>query len=532
MKSKFVIGLLATILVLALAPSSFAQVNVQIFNVPSPGEIQTGRHVNTSDPSSTGAGILVSGSSIAAAPLTATRLILTFPAPITSGPNNIGSGIADPVPPQDFIRIEGQSGLFTNVSSIYTIDYVGGTVQIFLPETLNTPPGSTSGSFRLVGVRIDANGKTAPLTASATLSSSANNYLLSTTSIPIISSLGAGIGNMAIGARSADFTNNGAATIFTNRNIPDNSASLIIAEGFASAWRTATQASLSGTPLPNSTQIRLTFSGIPAGVTLSLSNPSTSATGGPLYDISNPSVTTASNTTTLNFTGGLSFTSVQTLQLNISVSLATNAATPAVGDISVVATMAPIGDALDTDNTPTATGGYPRFAQADVGPVTVVSIIAANTTALIPFAVRDIGFDTGIAFSNTSLDRFSVGGATAGSGNIVIDFFPRNNDRAVGGAGTAFSLTTSASNRPGHGLSADGTLAAGTTWSVLLSELLTAASRTDPFTGYIFIRANFLNGHGTSFVTDFRAFTSFSPVLVLSNPASADRDLEVGILGM
>jgi hypothetical protein len=529
MKSKFVIGLLATILVLALAPSSFAQTNIQIFNVPSPGEIQTGRNVNTSDPSSTGSGILVSGSSIAAAPLTATRLILTFPAPITSGPAIIGSGVADPVPTQDPIRIEGQSGLFASVNSIYTIDYTAGTVQVYLPESAST---SASGSFRLVGVRLDGNGKTAPLTASASLSSSANNYLLSTTSIPIISSLGAGIGNMAIGARSSDFTNNGAATIFTNRNIPDPNASLIIAEGFASAWRTATQASLSGTPLPNSTQIRLTFNGVPAGVTLTLSNPSTSATGGPLYDLSNSSITTASNTTTLNFTGGLSFTSVQTLQLNIAASLATNAAAPAVGDITVTATMAPIGDALDTDNTPTTTGGYPRFAQADVGPVAIVSIIAANTTALIPFAVRDIGFDTGIAFANTSLDRFTVGGATAGSGNIVLDFFPRNNDRAVGGAGTAFSLTTSASNRPGHGLSADGTLAAGTTWSVLLSELLTAAGRTEPFTGYMFIRANFLNGHGTSFVTDFRAFTSFSPVLVLTNPASADRDLEVGILGM
>src|SRR4051812_41796883 len=82
--SKWILGLMVAVLVLALAPSSFAQVNIQIFNTPSPGEIATNHNAQTSDPSSVGNGILVSGALIANSPLTATSLIFTFPATITT----------------------------------------------------------------------------------------------------------------------------------------------------------------------------------------------------------------------------------------------------------------------------------------------------------------------------------------------------------------------------------------------------------------------------------------------------------------
>jgi hypothetical protein len=182
--------------------------------------------------------------------------------------------------------------------------------------------------------------------------------------------------------------------------------------------------------------------------------------------------------------------------------------------------MFPIGTALNDQQQPTTTGGFPRFNQEDVGPVTVINIVASNTTMLIPFAVRDAGFDTGISVANTTADPFgSAGGASPQAGTVRVDFFPRT----ATGAGTTFSLTTSATVRPGAGLSTDGTLAAGGTWSVLLSELLTAAGQTGSFTGYIFIQANFIDGHGSSFVSDFRNFTSYSPVLVLPPPATQSR---------
>ena len=141
-----------------------------------------------------------------------------------------------------------------------------------------------------------------------------------------------------------------------------------------------------------------------------------------------------------------------------------------------------------------------------------------HTTLLVPFAVRDGAFDTGIALANTTADPFgavSTGGAIAASGTITLTFYPRS---ATGGAGTSFSLTTSATAKPGIGLSDNGSLAAGATWTALLSELMTAAGQTGSFTGYIFITTNFTNAHGAPFVSDFRNFTSSIPMLVLPPP--------------
>jgi hypothetical protein len=66
---------------------------------------------------------------------------------------------------------------------------------------------------------------------------------------------------------------------------------------------------------------------------------------------------------------------------------------------------------------------------------------------------------------------------------------------------------------------------------VLLSELLTSAGQTGSFTGYIFVTTNFLNAHGAPFVSDFRNFTSFTPMLVLLPPLGNPRSGAVETLG-
>src|SRR5437867_12658255 len=142
---------------------------------------------------------------------------------------------------------------------------------------------------------------------------------------------------------------------------------------------------------------------------------------------------------------------------------------------------------------------------------------------LIPYALVLLPYDTGIAIANTTKDPFgtSSGGATPGNGTITVDLFPTT---STGGAGTPFSLTTSTTVKPGGGLSSDGTLAAGATWTVLLSQLLTAAGQTGGFTGYIFIRANFLDAHGTATISDFKTYSLASNVLVLPPPATTARE--------
>jgi hypothetical protein len=543
--SKWIFGLAAIMFVLATAPSSFAQVQLIINNTPSPGEIQTNRNAQTSDPVSTGSGILISGQLLAISPLTTTTLTLSFGAPITSNGftnNSVGNGAGAAIPPTDPIRIEGNSGVFASVTAITSINFSSGTITITLPcanatvAACGSANNTQSGSFRVVGVRLDVNGKTAPMTVAASLSSSANNYIApATSSVPTISSLGAGIGSLT--QSSLSFTgsvNSGSFLMFTNQTggaFADAGATIVLAEGFASAWRTSVQVSTNGTTLTNGTDIRLTFTGLPAGVTVTATPAGGSTSGNrPTVDTANSTLAATASSTTPSPTMTIRFlstnlTTVESLQLALALSGApTGTLTP--GSISVTATHVPIGEALDSTTfspaSPTMTGGYPRFAQADVGPVTIGTIVSATTTLLIPYAVKVGAYDTGIAIANTSADPFGSagGGATPVSGTIIFTLFPRTDT----GAGTSFSLTTSATARPGVGLATDGTLAAGGTWTGLVTDLLTAAGKTGDFFGYIFIQTNFVLAHGASYIFDGRGFTSASPVLVLPPPVSSSRN--------
>jgi hypothetical protein len=157
-----------------------------------------------------------------------------------------------------------------------------------------------------------------------------------------------------------------------------------------------------------------------------------------------------------------------------------------------------------------------------VGPLTVVNIVPASTTMLVSLAEVVAPFDTGISVANTTADPFTAGGggATPKAGTIQFNFFPNNSTGT--GAGTPFSLTTS-STATFNGMSSDGTLAPGATLTVLLSQLLAAAGHPGPFTGYIFIQANFTNAHGVGTITDFKTFSLATNVLVLPPPTTAGR---------
>ena len=257
---------------------------------------------------------------------------------------------------------------------------------------------------------------------------------------------------------------------------------------------------------------------------MTLTNPANDEVTG--VTISDTVLTDASgdNDATISWTGG-DLTDTGEIQIDIAVTVDTGTTSLSAGSITVNANMAPQGAALSavvgSENTPTETGGYPRYSSAATAEVTVVTIAGAATNLLIPFVTYDGlagGFDTGISIANTTSDPFT-GGATAGTGTISFWLYPRT----ATGAGTVISLTTGTGTTPGVGLATDGTLASGGTWSGLLSELLTAANQTGAFTGYVFIKTSFILGHGTSFVTNFSTFTSASPMLVLDNVQTAAR---------
>jgi hypothetical protein len=519
----------------AMASSSFAQVNLSLIPDPSAGEIQTNNNAQTASPGTSGAGILVSGALIANSPLTQTTLRITYPSPITSSPtsfNPLGNGTGQGIPSQDPIRIEGATGVFATITQA-VLNTSNSRVEITLPAF---PGGNTqSGSFRLVGVRIDANGKSGAQTATASLDSSANNYILTTTSVTVINAIGNGIGSMAIGARAGNQTQ-GTATIFTNRTIPDNLASVVISEGFASAFRTATQSSNSGVPVANGTQIRLTFNGVPTGVTIALTANAGDSSNNRAVSLSNTSITSTATTTVVSFTGtgtqAPSLTATDSVEIQMAVSANTTAAVTTPGTVSVTATLAPIGTALNNDNAtalglPTAVSGYPSFVQLDVGPVTVINIVAASTTLLVPLAEKVGAFDTGISVANTNTDPFGVGGggATPSAGTVRFDFFPST----ATGAGTACFLQTSATARPGVGIASDGTIPSGATYLVLLSQLLPVSNcAPGDFFGYIFITANFLNAHGQATISNFTSYSLASNVLVMPPPSTSPRTQPAG----
>jgi hypothetical protein len=531
LKSKWMSGLLALAVVLALAPASFAQVSISIATDPSSGEIQTNHHAMVAKPNP-GDGVTIIGTLQNPSSLSTTTLTLQFPVPITNNTT---------VPAADAIRIVGASGLFANVSNP-TVSTSLGTVSITLPACGVSPPLSVAtcgagtgtnaqgGTMVLVGVRIDANAQAAgaTLSVSASLNNGANGYFMGTSSATIISALAPGIAanGLAIGALSGG-TSQGTASIFTNRSIVKPGGSFIITEGCASCWRTATQSSNSTAPTANGSNIRLTFNNIPTGVTMTLTakQASTGGTASTFTPTVTPGTLTAtSNTATISF-NSTSTSSTEQVEVDLTVSNVTTTATLSAASITVTATMAPIGDAFDGGATgfPTESGGFPRFADLEVGPITVVSIVPANTVLLIPYALVAGAIDTGIEIANTTADPFggaAAGGAVPTNGTIRFDFFPSTST----GAGTTFGFTTSATNRL-NTLDANGNLVAGSILAANTSQLLPFAGvTTGGFQGYIFITANFLNAHGIAFMSDYKTFFLSEPVMVLSPPATASRN--------
>ena len=185
LRSRLIVGLMMALMLLVTAQSSFAQVSIALTaNPPSPGEIQTNKNAQTAEPGVTGGGILVTGSLIANSNLTLTRLRITYPSPITSSParcysSNSATEFACPdvgtnatgVPSNDPIRIEGQTGVFAAVTQPI-LNTAQSRIEIWLPAAV---ANTASGSFRIVGVRIDANGKTGAQSATAALSDAAAN---------------------------------------------------------------------------------------------------------------------------------------------------------------------------------------------------------------------------------------------------------------------------------------------------------------------------------------------------------------------
>jgi hypothetical protein len=101
-----------------------------------------------------------------------------------------------------------------------------------------------------------------------------------------------------------------------------------------------------------------------------------------------------------------------------------------------------------------------------------------TTSLMWPFATNQLGFDTGLAISNTSTDPFGTSGATPQSGTCTLNFYGN-------GAPTPNNVTTP-------------NIVSGSTYAVTMSSIAAG------FQGYIIAQCQFQFAHGFGFITNLQ----------------------------
>jgi hypothetical protein len=218
---------------------------------------------------------------------------------------------------------------------------------------------------------------------------------------------------------------------------------------------------------------------------------------------------------------GSDATKVETLKIPVTVAVDSNAVSLPipVTTFTVLGSMAPIGTAFDTGGGVITTATLiPRYAALDVGPATLVTVTANTTVMLFPFvqSVSALGYNTGFSIANTTEDPGSTAmgftKATAQSGTVTFYFYPSL--PASGTNPTNFSYTTTAGS-PGSGLDSSGRIVAGSSYTVLVTQLLAAAGQPVDFNGYVFAIANFSNAHALFVVSNFTTFSQGGLALIV-----------------
>ena len=230
----------------------------------------------------------------------------------------------------------------------------------------------------------------------------------------------------------------------------------------------------------SATRIRVNFSNIPAGVTISLPVSVASGTTGSIQATTSGDVggfSLAGSAISLTSSGSVTYQVITQNgsgidQFNIPVTITytyTPPSTPNVGTILVSATYAPTSAEVTVAN---PTFGIPRFADTSVL-TPFITIAACQTDLLFTFMTNQAGFDTGFEIANTSTDPF---GTAAQNGTCTLNWY---------GTGPAAGTATTTPS-----------VASGSYYVNLVS------SAAAGFQGYMIAVCNFQFGHGFAFVSD------------------------------
>jgi len=236
------------------------------------------------------------------------------------------------------------------------------------------------------------------------------------------------------------------------------------------------------------TLVSLNFGAVPTGVTLYVPLTVTDTTATHLLSMtlySGGQVTTQPNLPTGAPAGYVPFTAsngtvtltyavlatnpaaLEAVNIPVFVSFSKNTFTTPQGPITVLAGLGPQAPAASATT-------IPNFAPVTAPVLNATTISLCSSNLLFPFVTSALGFDTGIALSNTSSDPF---GTAQAPGTCALNFY---------GSGLP---------SPSTGIAApNGTQNGGTTNAFLLSSVAPG------FTGYMIATCNYNFGHGFAYI--------------------------------
>lgn len=344
------------------------------------------------------------------------------------------------------------------------------------------------------GVRVDVSGSPNLANLTATITGVNESFVAGETSVVVVSSISSAL-NSTITMTTTP------ANISSVAPVVSANPAITVKEGFLGAW-------ISGAA------IQFNFSALPKGVTLTFPTTAAYGTGGVFTLLPSLDTTsTATPKTAFASTDG-AFTVVYRL-----TTLATPPATPVLNTLTITPTLAaPVSAAPLGLGSVTVSAQMAALTPATVlpqyvsggcvtGSATVLTVVPASTTLLMPYATVGGLYDTGIAISNTTTDPANGSTVLKQDGAITFYFFSQD--------GTSFQFPAAgATLATGKGLTS-GVLKSGGLYTVLLSELITAAGKGPAFSGYIFAVVNATNAHGQYFISDFKAFTNGALMLVV-----------------
>jgi hypothetical protein len=356
-------------------------------------------------------------------------------------------------------------------------------------------------TFLVTGVRVNVAGDPGAIPLNVQITSVGNLITAGETNPRVINAARPAINSCAVsGLTINDIT--GAIT-------GTNPVTLTVNEEFRNAFGVTNASDLTQT-LPQRIKIWLDQTP-PAGITVTF----------PAADSSGHWTLLSSNATTAYY--GLAVDTDTTIVENVYFYLTVAAAAPVHSRYPAVTVYANVSLGTIAAEVYPATPIVRYVVDPRLCPTPVFSTFhPANptTTMLVPFAVNTVPvmYDTGLAIANTTSDpgfaNMGFYGALQQSGTFKIYIY--NSDGSV--------YTVNSSALPSKGILSSGALPTGKVYTILLSEVLNAASAPQAFSGYLFVITQFTNAHGEFFISDFGNFTHGALMLQVNT----DRDLGIG----